>query len=871
MSRLLPVVAWLALLVFAVAALTGDVGEVDARSDTERVRVIAAEPEVHFALDPDEERIRIVFWTAAPARWARDVRAWSAFQVNLTVLDHEGTVVWRGEAWRRNRMSWIRRADGVLLRTAWMPQSRLDLSDARASEVEVSGLVPKGGQLVVEAKSGQEGASVWIAAFRHGWRTRAARLRTIAGSGGRKGDLIAAELSGERWSDLPESWRERLSARSWERLSPLPAPGARSYTTAQLVYAVPEHGWQSQPALGLPVPPGGAAAFNLRRGGELRATWRDSSGRRTSASPTWLQTVRVDGTSEVTFLGVVEEVGPIRVDEDLLSVQIALDPQADSSRTLQAHVSGEGDPESYLWGDAPLARVEGDARVMVAPDLRSAEMFRTSADLGSIRFPIEADHEQLRLSFRPRMAAGALPGFGVWWDAEGRASVDVKREELPPVELDLLALGAGDEVLARWQVEAPIVASPFERYTQGDDPGTARVAEPVSRVVLPPAGSVAIEVRASAPTDVAVRVRRPENPARGMGRGYELPASLSPPDPEPVESAFPLWQAGQLRDNPGLSRARYVPLAQDPWQTRAPADRDRLIREDRMIRIDAQVRFEPRGGWLMGEEVVVRAADDEGSREVSRPRDASTRRALRLSGAYQLLVEPDRDGRATLGARSALGRTPSRVTVPASGRLDVDYRIPASRVGSSVVVSVDGDPQPHTLIASAGRLRLSGLTPGSRSVAVDSSDLFLARASGSDLWQVRRVVALRPGQERRIPIPSGAQTLVLYTYGESGWLDWSIQGGAVSPEATLMPRATRRSGRHRLQADGGQARPLSFSGDRIDRLSPLLIEVEEDVGAVASSLVLRLSAESSPVWLRVTSSWARTVAASPSRNTVVNR
>lgn len=875
MNKAVLVLAWLAFLGLSLALLFATPESIEARTDTERFRVIAADPEVHFALDPDEERVRIVFWTSAPARWARDVRAWAAFQIDLTVLDHEGTVVWRGEAWRRSRMSWIRRADGVLLRTAWMPQSRLDLTDARTSEVEVAGLVPQGGQLLVQARSRQPGSTVWIAAFRHGWRTRAARLRTMAGAGGKHADTMTAELTAERWTDLPESWRERMSARTWERLSPLPAPGARTYTTAQLIHAAPVHGWQSQPALGLPIPPGGAAAFNLLRGGEIRATWRDGSGRRKAASPTWLQKVRADGTSEVSFLGVVEEVGPITVDEDLISVQIALDPQADSPRTLQAHASGGEEPEALLWGDPPFAQVEGDERVMVAPDLRSLEMFRASPDLGSVRFPVEADHEQLRLSFRPRLPAGALPGFGVWWDAEARTSRDVVRDLDEAVELELLALGPEDQVLARWRVIAPVVASPFERYTQGDDPGTARVAEPVSRVILPPTGSVAVEVRALATTDVAMRVRRPENPARGISRGYDLPASLAPPEEEPPSSALPLWEAGQLRDSPGLSRARYVPLAQDPWQTRAPLDRDTLIREDRMIRIDAQVRFEPRGGWLLGEEVVVSAGDPTKEptqeREVSRPRDASSRRSLRLPGPYQLLVEPDRDGQASLGARAALSGSPSRVQVPVSGRLDVDYRIAASQVGSSLTVTVDGVPEQRRLIASAGKIRLIDLTPGSRSMSVDQTGLFLARARGSQLWQVRRVVQLKPGEERTIPIPAGSQSLVLFPYGDPAWLDWSIKGGAVSDEAAMMPRATRRSGRHRMRADGGEARPLSFAGEAIDRLSPLLIEVEEDVGAVASSLHLKLAAEAEPVWLRLTSSWARPPAAQPQRSRVVGR
>jgi len=865
------VLAWLAFLGLSLALLVATPESIEARTDTERFRVIAADPEVHFALDPDEERVRIVFWTSAPARWARDVRAWAAFQIDLTVLDHEGRVVWRGEAWRRSRMSWIRRADGVLLRTAWMPQSRLDLTDARASEVEVSGLVPQGGQLLVQARSGQPGSTVWIAAFRHGWRTRAARLRTMAGAGGKHAEAMTAELTGERWSDLPESWRERMSSRTWERLSPLPAPGARTYTSAQLIHAAPVHGWQSQPALGLPLPPGGAAAFNLLRGGEIRATWRDGSGRRKAASPTWLQKVRADGTSEVSFLGVVEEVGPIAVDEDLVSVQIALDPQADSPRTLQAHASGGEEPEAHLWGDPPFARVEGDERVMVAPDLRSLEMFRASPQLGSVRFPVEADHEQLRLSFRPRLAAGALPGFGVWWDVESRSSRDVERDLDEPVEVELLALGPDDRELARWRVIVPVVASPFERYTQGDDPGTARVAEPVSRVILPPTGSVAIEVRALSTTDVAMRVRRPENPARGITRGYQLPESLAPPDRDPPAGTLPLWEAGQLRDSAALSRARYVPLAQDPWQTRAPLDRDTLIREDRMIRIDAQVRFEPRGGWLLGEEVVVSGGEPEKAQESSRPRDASTRRSLRLPGPYQLLVEPDRDGQASLGARAALGTRPSRVQVPDSGRLDVDFRIAASQVGSSLTVTVDGVPQVHRLIASAGKLRLSELSPGSRSLSVDQDGLFLARARGSELWQVRRVVRLEPGGERTIPIPAGSQSMVLFPYGEPAWLDWSIRGGAVSQEAAMMPRSTRRSGRHRMRADGGVARPLSFAGESIDRLSPLLIEVEEDVGAVASTLHLKLAAEAEPIWLRLTTSWARPAATRPQRSRVVSR
>jgi len=508
---------------------------------------------------------------------------------------------------------------------------------------------------------------------------------------------------------------------------------------------------------------------------------------------------------------------------------------------------------------------------LVSPDIRTLELFRTGPDRPPLVFPVEQDGELLRLSIRPRMDAGALPAFGLSWDPEQNTTDELPPQAGAPVALTVRALAADGKELGTWQALVPSVPSSFERYSQADDPGSARCAEPEDRFLIPPVGAARLEVTASAVADVGLRVFQADNPPMALARAYELPALLAPPARAPTVTRLPVWAAGRPPEAHGFKVARYEPYAQDPWRARSPLDQDELMAEDRMVRVDAQVRLEPFGAWMFDEAWMSDQPLPVPEEETPAQAPALERHALDLEGPYELVVEPDRDDRHAAGARTLLSTRPSRVQVKPSGRLDIDYRVAASEAGRSLNVKVDGVVSSHRLLSSAGRLRLAGLQPGDHQVSVDAAGTFLARSLGERPWQVRRVIRLSPDSPVTIAVPGSEGSLAIYSYGADAWLDWQLQGGNVARRPGLLDQATPRSGRLHLRPEGGEARPLSFAAADIARLSPLLLHIGPDAGSQPMTLELRLTGTEEPVWIRATASWARGASAGARRARVVDR
>lgn len=851
MRRLLPVTAWLAVLGVLALAFVRPSADLLRRTGLERMRAVDLAEGVEFALDPDEERVKVLTWLARPSAWARDVRATTPYALRLEVVDPDDVVRLRRDVWLRTRQSWSLGSDGRLLRPSWLPGSEAELTDSRSTVLDLAGLLPEGGRVRVDALSVPDASRVLAVAYREAERTGAARLRFLAGGSPASNSQAAARVGVDSWSDLPEAWRDRLAQRVWERLSPLPTPGRGRVPAVELLRSHPEIPSEGQPALGLPVPPGGAIAYNVQRGATLTIRWLDVDGQGAAPAATWLQVVGADGAAELRFLGVVEEIGPLTITEPLQSVQIALDPGVSEPRLAQARVLAGAGVEP-LWGDPPRLHVDGPPGAWrVAPDLRTLELVRLGPGLPPVRYPVAGDGETLRLGLRARLDGATLPALGQRWSEERGAGDPVPLVEGTPREVLVVARDAGDRELARWLTRIEARASAFERYTQGDDPATAHPGEPEQRFLAPPPGTAWIEVSATADVDVAVRARQPDGPMAQVARGYELPAALAPPG-DAGDSPLPTWHTTGRRQRPELPRARYEPYTQDPWQARAPEDLEGLLREGRVVRLDAQVRLEP-SDWWRAERWMARVPARQ---EPALPEAAPERGALPLPGAYTLIAEADRDGRAQRGARVRLGSGTATVTVPASGRLDIDYRVAADQVGEEVTLWVDGGERRERLWASAGRMRLAELSPGATvQLRVDQPGLFLARGQGSPLWQVRRVVMLEPDQRRTLELPGKPGSLAIMAYGAGGWLEWSLRGGQPSHQAGLLEKVTRRHGRQRLRSSGGVAMPLSRSGDGLPRLTPVVITLGEDLGGGPLALDLELRGAERPVWIRATATW----------------
>jgi len=847
----LPVIAWLSVLLMLGLVLLRPPGIGRERVDAERMRVIDLTTPVAFPMDADEQRVKLLTWLARPASWARDVRATAPYALEYTLLDPDGEVVLTDVVWHRTRESWIGGPDGLLLRPTWLPAERDEVSDSRSLELDLTGLVPRGGLLRVRARHMPPGTRVLAIAYRHSERTPAARLRFLAGGSPEHNERLARRLTSGGWASLPMTWRNHLAARVWERLSPLPAPGTGVLQTVELMHAAPDVPAEGQAALGLPVPPGGAVSVNLLKGAVLRGRWLDVSGRSLASAPTWLQEVQIDGTSTLRFLGDVEQLGPFSGDAPLQSIQLALDPAEPEPRILQLHL--DQDPADAVWGDPPV--VEDPAGGWrIAPDLRTLELFRIDEGLSPLRFPIQGAEETLRLTLRPRLPGGPLHGFGLRWSRVENTTEELPADPLAEVPVEISALDADGETLARWETTVLGLPSAFERYTQGDDPMSGQVGEPEQRYLVPPTDAVILAVRAARPLDVALRTRKPGNASAEVARGYAAPPGLAPP-PTPDDSPLPTWHARGEHDSAHLPLARYEPYAQDSWRARNPDQLATLVAEGRVVRIDGQVRLEPAGIWD-STEWLARRAPDASEDELLLPPGPPTRGSIDLPGPFALIAEPDRDGSATDGARTRLSLSKAVLEVGRSGRLDIDYRVDVSQAGSEAVVRVDGTDHPERLLATSGRLRIAGLSPGLHRVWVDTPGLFLARARGRPAWQVRRVVRLQPGRSVEIPVPATAGSVAIYTYGGGGWIDWSLRGGGATPGPAMMKHSTRRTGRHALRGEGAAAAPLSRSGALMPRLTPLVIFINDDVAAASSTLSLELTGTAEPVWIRAAATWA---------------
>lgn len=863
MKRLLPVVAWIAVVVLLGLVIVRDPELGRRRGDAQRLRVVDLEAPVTFPLDAHEERVKLVTWVARPQSWARDVRATLPYALEYAVIDRDEKVVQADRIWFRTRQSWLSDDDGTLLRPTWLAQARDEVSDSRTVELDLRGLLPAGGRLQLRGMDHPSGTRVLGVAFRHAPRTRAARLRFLAGGSPLHNESQAARITSRGWAGLSLPWRSRLANRVWERLSPLPAAGQSSIPTIELMHAPVEEPWEGQAALGMPIPPGGAVALNLEPGAILRGRWRDAAGRRAGPAPTWVQRVSPDGTTELRFLGVVEEIGPLVARGPLESIHLALDPSVEGARLLQLHLDegpGARDQDGAgVWGDPPRAR-DPAGGWRIAPDLRTLEMVRVDAGLNPVRFAIEDPEETLRLTLRPRLSGAPLPAFGLQWDALTNRTVELPPPLEPSVGVELRALDADGVELARWETAVRGRPSIFERYTQGDDPGSARCSEPEQRYLVPPEGAAVLEVRSDRPLDLALRARHPDHPPARVSRGYAAPAALAGPPPD-EDSPLPTWKARGEHPSVDLPLARYEPYAQDAWRARSPLDIEELLAEGRLVRIDAQVRLEPASlwetsAWLSrglptgGDEPLV---DDDGL--------PPSRGAVALGGPYTLIAEPDRDGSARRGARTRLSRSDAVVEVPKSGRLDVDYRVDVELAGAEASLRVDGKDHPQRLLATAGRLRVAGLEPGPHTVSVDQPGLFLARARGRPSWQVRKVVRLDPGRARSIPLPARAGSIAIYAYGSGGWIDWSLRGGQATPGPSLLEKSTRRVGRHALLNEGASAWPVSRAGSLMARLRPLVVFLYDDVAAAPSTLQLELTGTDEPVWIRAAASWEACVGA----------
>lgn len=826
-------------LLLLVTRQEGGVGPVlGAVREPSRLLVFAAEPEAIFPLDGSESRVKLVTWLSSTSQLLEDPRQTSLFRIDAEARAADGSVVRRWSVWRRARQGLEPLPDGRFRAAAVTPDEPGVLSDYQVTQLDLEGAASKVRSLSVRATAIAEGGRLLVVAFHERARSNTSQERIHRGGARGVTEEIAARVSPWDWEELPLEWREHAVARYWERLAAR-APDGRDLPSIRLETAWYRSSEDDLPVHGVPVPPGGAVAFNLEAGEApttFQAEWRALDGswlRRDRVVSTELRLVHEDGTVAGQTIARAGGIGPLTLKDDLVSIQIALSPSEPRPLLLRAWT--EGGALDRVWGDPPRAPISDRGQQRLAPDLRALLLHRVGPEdnQSPLVYAVESPEEVFRFSFRVRMPPAVLPGFlGETLRWSGAA---------PTVRLT--AVDEAGRFLRSWEAVLEPVASIFERYSQADSYRTAVAAEPELRYFVPPPGTGAVEVRSSTLTDVSVRVRRQGEVERQAYRDYELP-----------EGARVI--------------GRYAPWTRDEWEAHTPENLDDLALAGREVRLDATVRFESRDrelatAWALPSELAVLGGGDE-DRHAPRRR---VEHSLELRGPFHLLSEPDPDDRAGSNSRVRLGQGSARVLIPKSGRLRIDMLTPRSEVGRAALLRVGTDTRELTIPASAGQLRIEGLPPGESRVELSGvNGLFLALATGRPLWRNWRVWRVGANDTLTVPVPAGPGALTLYAWaereavpedGEVGQLSWSLRrGDGVAPGVFQLISDTEGSAKLRRWTGRAEGWPISRAGDPLVPLRPVRVDLGEE-GAVSGALTFRFEGDTGPLVVRLTSTWAR--------------
>ena len=707
-----------------------------------RMLAYPVEDPLLFALEPGEHEIKVVSWLVQDDKWLRDVRVTTPYCLNFTVLSPDGTVVRRWPLFLRARGGLVHTDDGRLHDPNWLPEDDTPVSDDRLTRVDLTGLTPDGGLVELSPCWTPPGTRVLATVFQLGETTLAQRVRLLRGETSAWHRGVSSRFTPFSWERVPGDWKENLAATTWERLGAL-QDGAVRVPTEPVMTTFHKGSWLDEAAMGVPVPPGGALAFNLEGPTVFRGSWWTADGATAVNVPTELRVFR-GGDRVATASGKVHRVGPIDVDDEVISVEVGLSPDAPGPLVFRAW-TGSGDLDR-AWGDPPREAPDDRGLQTLAPDFRNLELYRALPETPTepvLSFPIE-EGEWVRVLAFARLPP-ELPGLLSAPVAPG-----------PGPTLRVRCVDALGQTLSETELATTTEPSIFERYTQFDNPASAAPSVPETLFLQPPPETTALWISADGPIDVGVRVTREPDLQHIVWRGYQFSDGFE-------------------------ADGRWVPLVRNPWRARAPDDLELLLRALRTPRVDAQVRLE------------------EEEEEIPKQRQLLTLRSLNLWQPFEVIAEPGR------GGLTRLGKAATAVKIGPSKRLIVEYRVAPEQVGRVVTLRVGNKEIARKLPSAAGTLRLDGLDTGGQLVSVDTPGLFLARAEGRPTWRTMRVERLPAEAGPAIPVPAGSGLILLHPYAERGGgrLQWRlVNARGRTIDSGSMPVSPRGGGAVPMSFEG---------------------------------------------------------------------
>jgi hypothetical protein len=800
----LPLLGWLVVgTLVALLTMAQLEKEQEPPGMREMYYALAVGQEVSIRLLADEPRLRILAHLETPHPGIDDESITWLYGLELTLTPTDSEPYTR-EHWTRSRRTIL--PDGS--RALYSSHADRVVTDSRIIEIEPGHLLPEGGMLTLRPLLEQQDQRLLIRVYRER-PTQPLEQTRLFGSP-EKQTVRTAEVYPFDWDNLEDTERDNVMGWIRERLH-AESQTAESVPLHRLAPPSPAPTVTSE---GWLLEAGHATAVNLRGPCTLNvATELAEPGPGAQAKGVPLDAELVDASLRPIDLDDAE-LNAFRweVPAGALWSLRWTNPWEQGDVLMRFTVSP---PAGKSWGEPPGAGGEQPQ----APELRRLAHFRADHGLVPIVVPVAtgADWGSLRVDARPLPSAEwvARAKQGIDPDAEPDPDADpaVQPEPLPeptPVRVSYSAYDEDGKLLGEGSFEASFEHAPYERYVESELPW---VSEETQVHLFHPFRATTLEFTADGPVDLRFLVPIENEPERH--EQYALPDG---------------WTG------------RYAPWELAPYISLAPLNTEELIGEQRLSRIDATVRIEPSqrsaGYQALHTELLLPEGEPP---------------------AYPL-VERFRNGATWQPWHRTWMAGPTRIEIPASGELTVDYRVPSGQAGQPVTLRCGERELRIRIDASAGFLRFAGLDPGEQTCQLQGpTGAYLARAPGDgDRW-TRRMVYRGDSTTLQLPasVGSSGRTVIYVRAYTPTWADpptiiTELDGGRPRRHggpSTVLSRANRsvqpvRTGRLARLEDAELGDLVAWEGIRL--------VLGDDLIAGQHSLTVRVqeSERPSPVYLR---------------------